>query len=114
MSLSESFGPHMGEDTGEWADLGRAVRSDPDGVWTRLLAVVSTTDDEGLFWVGDVIEDLIWAHGWAMVPRIEDELPKNPRLRRAFLHVSASHSDEELEERFYLLRAKIETEFGVS
>jgi hypothetical protein len=69
-----SFGPHVGGENGEWSTLGRLVTSDPDRVWTRLLEVAASTDDASLYWVGDIIEDLISAHGWAITERLEAEL----------------------------------------
>jgi hypothetical protein len=106
----KTFGPQVDGDQGEWAELGLLARSDLDLAWSRLLAITAEVDDAGLYWVGDIIEDLIGHHGWDVAPRLEDELETNERLRFAFLSVVPWHSDGQLQDRLLALRERIEEE----
>jgi hypothetical protein len=106
--LPSSFGPHVGGDTGEYALLSKLVVSDPDHVWERLLEITAETDRAGLYWVGDLIEDLVAAHGWSFAERLKPELERNHRLRLAFVHVMAWTGDDALAEHLTALRESCE------
>ncbi len=107
-----SFGPHAGGDFGEWAFFASLVRDDPEQAWARLLKVVSLTDDEGLLWIADVLEDFVIEHPAAFVPKIETELRSNRRLREAFVRFVPSSPDEDVNDRLLSLRESIEREFA--
>ena len=79
-----SFGPHVGP-TSDYFRVSEQVPRDPDGAWVRLLDITAATDDAGLFWVADILEDFVIHHPALFVPRIEKELETNAKLRRAFV-----------------------------
>lgn len=110
----ESFGPHRGGLFGEYARLSELVRSDPEAAWSRLLEITAETDDAGLYWVVDLLEDLVIQHPSPYAARIEAELAVNPRLRRAFLDFVPMAKDEALQDHLAALRSEIEREFGVA
>lgn len=109
-----SFGPHRGGPAGEYARLAELVVSDPETAWSRLLEITAVTDDAGLFWVGDILEDFVSHYPSPYAARIEAELAVNQRMRRAFLYFAPITSDEALEDHLASLREEIEREFGVS
>lgn len=91
------------------------TRSKPEEAWSQLLQVIATTDDAGLFWVADSIEDLVGQHRHAFVAVLEPELATNRRLREAFVHfVPIDPDNEPPEDRLLELRKAIEREFGVA
>jgi hypothetical protein len=98
-----SFGPHIGGDSNEWGHVGKLAVDDPAAAWRRLLEITATTDDAGLFWVADILEDLVVHHPSEFVPRIEAELASNRRLRQAFLDFVPLSPDEALNERLLLI-----------
>jgi hypothetical protein len=87
------------------------IRSEPDAAWGQLTRVTAQIDDAGLYWVGDLLEDFIAHHGWAYVHRMEAELRRSDRFRRAFGSVMASFitDDESLIDRLITLRDRIES-----
>jgi hypothetical protein len=111
--LADSFGPRQSGPAGEWARLSDLVSSDPEEAWSRLLDITSITDDAGLFWVADILEDLVIEYPSQYAARIEAELEVNPRMRRAFLHFVPMSKDDALKDRLLARREEIEREFGV-
>ena len=112
MEAPRPFGPDTSEGAEEWAELGVLAQSDPDLAWSRLLTVAAETDEAGLFWVADIIEDLILYHGQDVTPRLDAELRSNAPLRRAFVSVVPDNPDPELEDRLLALRDEIESGSG--
>ena len=105
------FGPHAQGD--EWVRLSRQVASSPDGVWARLLEITEITDDAGLFWVADILEDLVLRDPGVFIPRLESEASSNRRLRRALLDFVPPSVGEEAQDRLLELRSVIERESAV-
>jgi hypothetical protein len=107
-----SFGPETGGTAGEWARLKDLVPDDPDAVWSQLLEIVATTDDSGLFWVADILEDLVAHDPQVFEQRIEGELASNRRFRQAFVHFVPMGHDEAVNDRLLTTRERIEDEIG--
>jgi hypothetical protein len=101
------FGPETGP-TGEYARLAEQVVRDPGGAWSRLLEITAAVDDAGLYWVADILEDLVIHDPDRFAPLIEQELETNARLRRAFVFFVPTTSDDVLAERLVDLRERIE------
>jgi hypothetical protein len=59
MELPRRFGPDTSGGADEWAELSVLARSDRELALTRLPAVAAATDNAGLFWVADILENLI-------------------------------------------------------
>lgn len=109
-----SFGPDVGGASGEYEALVLLFRSDPAAAWDRLLEITASTDDDGLYWVADILEDFVIHHPVPYAERIEAELAVDPRMRRAFLDFVPMAHDGALEDHLAALREEIEREFGVS
>jgi len=106
------FGPRS-NGVGEYTRIKGLVGPSPDEAWNRLLEVTARTDDAGLYWVADIIEDLVAAHRAPFVVRLEAELAQNRRLRQAFVDfVPLVAGDEPLHDRLLVLREEIEREPG--
>jgi len=110
VDTQEPFGPQVGGSAGEYSALELLARSDPDAAWARLVLIAARTDDAGLFWVADILEDLISFHGHEIYERLKGELEVNPALREAFVSVVPDNADPDLEDRLLVLRDKIEAE----
>ena len=107
-----SFGPPAIVEGGEYATLKSLVAPDPYRCWTRILEVTARTDDAGLFWVADVLEDLVIHHPTPFAARIEAELGVNSLLRQAFIDFIPTASDAALADHLLEIRERIEEEFG--
>jgi hypothetical protein len=111
---SNAFGPDPQVVFGEYEHLSEQVKVDPDAVWSRLIEISLTTDDASLYWVADIVEDLVVADGERFVPRIEAEARANPRFRRALIDMVPMARTDVLDDRLLAVREAAEIEFGVS
>lgn len=107
---SERFGPEAGP-AGEYARLSEQVGRDPETAWLRLLEITAVVDDAGLYWVADILEDLVSGNPSRFAPLIETELEGNLRLRRAFVYFVPTTRDERYARRLLRLREQVEREF---
>ena len=106
------FGPGTGGEV-EYRAIDRLTLSKPEEAWSRLLRVTAATDEAGLYWIADLLEDLIFHHGRAFVAMLEPELAINGRLRQAFINVvPMAPDDQPLEDRLVDLRDAMERELG--
>lgn len=63
--------------------LNYLVDCRPNEAWMRILALVSQAEDHALGYVGaGPLEDLLSAHGNQVIPWLEVEAKRNPRLVR--------------------------------
>jgi hypothetical protein len=113
--VSKPFGPWHEAGIKKHAQLMLLAREEPEKAWKALRRIVDETDDDGLFWVADILEDLATYHPVAFAARIEGELTASPRLRRAFLDFVPTVPLDEPEMADWLLglRVQIEQELGV-
>jgi hypothetical protein len=112
----EPFGPPSHAGKARHEKLTRLAAEDPEEAWREVHEIVARTDEDGLFWVADILEDLALHHPEAFVERIETELANSRRLRQAFLRFvpGLRKGHEELEDRLLTVREGIEREFGVA
>jgi hypothetical protein len=109
-----SFGPHAGGTNGEYEHIVRLIHAgDYASAWTRLLAAVATSDDAGLYWAADLVEDLFAAQGWDALGQVEAQARLNGRFRRVLVDVTPFTADEALDARIEALRAECVAELGL-
>ena len=105
---ARSFGPHIGGDSGEWALFGELVRNDPRAAWARLLRIVAITDEDGLYWVADVLEGLVQADHSTFVPLIEAEVVNNRRLGDALIDFVPTAPEAAVNDSLVEIRDRVE------
>lgn len=90
-----------------WASgaLQDLCASDPEAAWPILLRMVSLAEnDELLETIGaGPLEDLLQAHGPALVTRVEAEAPTNPKLRKALANVWLPRAEDSTTSRLVAL-----------
>ena len=109
----DAFGPDPAVVYGEYERLKELAKTDPEKAWRRLLEITRETDDDSLYWVADIAEDLVIVDAEAFVPRFEGEAGQNPRFRQALIDLTPTAPTEALNDRLLVLRLAAENEFGV-
>ena len=78
------------------------------------MEIAAATDDAGLYWVADILEDFVIHHPARFAPLMEKELETNAKLRRAFVHFTPTASGDVLADHLLDLRERIGEELTSS